>query len=482
MINRLCKIINWSTGVLFLSLCVTPVFANFSDLSLDKYLSQVIKKNYGVNSSEYAIYSALLRQEEAKLLTQPSLFAEGQYLKNSLDSIGSVITGNAGQTQSYKLGLSETTPYGIEGKVYYSYQKQILNGVGLNILSPLQSAQIFSSSPVFELSVPLLRNWAGKETRATRQVLKSQSLLTKFSENYKIKSQLAQAESAYWKLAICRQIVNIQMESLERAQKITSWVSDRKKLRLAEDSDLLQANAAVETKKLDIQNAIEDEKLAAHNFNSLRGSDQEKVNENLISYNKSSLAQIKFPIYQGPKDDVKAALQERNINVANAMLGIEKNKPNVELYGSYAFNGNNPVFNQAIADSFTTNYPSTAIGVRLSIPLNMKGASRIRNGYRIQIESANYQYKQLVYDDKRQWQGLILQFNNIKKRLNIASQLEHIQQQKLNTEKERLLFGKTTTFQVLTFEQDYANAQLSKLIIQDQLLSVYAQTSLWKVK
>lgn len=449
------------------------------NLSLQDYLNQVCQHNKALSGSYLTAKGAHQRIGEGKLAMRPKLFAEGQYIRNSYNPTWSPINGTGNNLQTYQVGVSETTPYGVQGRIYYNYEHQNINGVSPLINQGLNQTSATSSSPVLEVTVPLARNWAGRETRATAALIDSQARLTHYSEKFKSKLLLAQAESTYWRLAITRAILGIQQSSLKRAITLEQWVSHRSQLRLAETSDTLQAQSAVAAKQLDVQVALNDTFLAARAFNTLRGSCGDEVIENLCSYRL--VAPIILPLHSGPREDVKALQQQQKIAIANAQLGIEKNKPNLDLFASYAINGNNPDSTVAISESFSNTYPSTAVGLRLSMPLDLACLAKIRHGYQQEIKGAKDQYAQKLFEDQRQWQDLTLKLANAQKRFDLAMQLECLQFKKLQTEKQRLSFGKTTTYQVLMFEQDYANAQVSRLVIQDEIYNLLAQLKTYGV-
>lgn len=447
----------------------SPSLAQGTNLSLNQYLHQVQQGNKGIAGAALTSQGACLRAVEGKLLTAPRFFAEGQYINNTYDPDWSPLSGYGNSLQSYQVGISQNTPYGLQGKVYYSYQRQSINGIP----PYFSSTNLTASSPVLELSVPLARNFGGKETRASTQLITSQARLTQFSEQFRLKLLLAQAESTYWRLAIARKIVDLQHDNLQRSLKLQNWVCSRVQSRLAEESDALQAQAAVQARDLDVQAAINDERLAERAFNTLRGSCQEGVCEHLCSY--QGPLDIKPLACPAPREDVAAAHQEELLAIANAQLGIEKNKPNFDIYATYAFNGNNANPSAAIAESFTTAYPSSAIGVRLSVPLNIGQRAQAKCGYKKEIQGAKAKFAQKLFEDRRIWEDLSVKLSNAKQRYQLAYQLEQVQGKKLQTERERLLMGKTTTYQVLLFEQDYANAQLSRLVIQYDIYELMAQ-------
>ena len=57
--------------------------------------------------------------------------------------------------------------------------------------------------------------------------------------------------------------------------------------------------------------------------------------------------------------------------------------------------------------------------------------------------------------------------------------MEEVQSKKLTAEKRRYNQGRSTTFQVLTFEQDFANAQLLRLRNEFELVNVHNQLKLF---
>jgi outer membrane protein TolC len=102
-------------------------------------------------------------------------------------------------------------------------------------------------------------------------------------------------------------------------------------------------------------------------------------------------------------------------------------------------------------------------------------AARVRSGYHHEICGAKKQFHQKLFENRRQWQDLTVRLNNARMRLDYAQSLEGIQLEKLRAERERQSYGKSTTYQVFLFQQDYANAQIARLLIQDEILQLMTQ-------
>lgn len=469
------RCIHWVLCCTVLSFFTIKISANSNTLTLDEYLCQVREHNQGLHGSYLIASGSSQRAGEGRLLTRPKIFAEGQYVRNNVNPNWLPTTGN-NRFQSYQLGIMQTTPYGVQGKLYYSYQHQTINGI-----TPLfHQNHLNSASPVVELKLPLSRNWAGCETRANVTLINSEAKLRHYSEQFKMTLLLSEAEASYWRLGVTRAILAIEKDALNRAIKMAEWAKHRSTLRLAEDADSLQAEAAMAAKILDIEAAANNERLAARYFNTLRGSCQDQVFEELCSYHKKIA--LSLPQHYGPRDDVCALKQQTEIAIANAQLGIEKNKPDIDLYATYALNGRNAEQNAALTESFSLAYPSTSVGLRLTIPIDIGCERKIRNAYKREIKGAQEQYQQKLFEDQQLWQDLSVKLTNARKRYEIAEKLEEIQFKKMQAERIRLGYGKTTTYQVLQFEQDYANSQITRLLIQDEILNLMTQLKTYGAK
>lgn len=442
-----------------------------SCLTLPQYLDQVRHHNVGLAGNRLLAIGTKLRACESSLAMQPTFFAEGQYLKNTANPNWALTTGNglqSYQSQSYRAGIAENTPYGINGKLYYNYQNQRATDI-----SPLGLNRVTTSSPVIEMDVPLSRNFGGKETRASALLATSSTGQMHYSERFKINQFMLEAESTYWHLATIREILSKQKQAFDRAVQIYEWTEKRQQKNLAEEADLLQARANVNLKELDLQATINNKKLISQHFNTLRGSANSEVCEKIKL--PTCFNHIILPGQPGLREDVLAAEQEQNFAIANALLGIEKNKPELELYASYALNGHDSSSNEAVTQSFSFNYPTTAVGLRLSMPLNVCQLKKDRLGYRKEIRGAKYLFQQKIYENNRLWQEITLKIRNAQDRLAIATQLEQIQLKKLENEQQRLRNGRTTTYQVLLFEQEYTHTQIASLEIKDEILTLLAE-------
>jgi outer membrane protein TolC len=438
-------------------------------LDLQTYLSQVRESNQGLRANLLTRDGTELRAKDASLATSPTLFANVTLLH---DSKNDPLFRTDEQTRNnYNIGISQQTTFGLLARASYDFDYShydFLPGSG----SPPVSLN--QGRPVFELSQSLWRNSFGAETRALLEASEAQALATSLSASYQTRVILAQAESAYWQLSLARSAVKVTAEVLDRAQKLYDWNARRVKLRLADESDLLQAEALLKLRKLDLQQAQDNERIASRTLNQLRDVDSDTVAEQVDSLGPQLPIPSK-PERTGLREDVRAAQEQSRAAVANAKLTNEKDKPTFEVFGSFSLNGSDQNFTPTLSNSFKTDQPTLSGGVRLVMPLNFGLMSDAHRGYALEEQGAERAYQRRFFEQENDWHDLNQRLVEASNRYELYQSLEAAQKQKLRVERERLNRGKTTTFNVIQFEQDAAQAELGTLRAQTEILQVLAQ-------
>lgn len=444
-------------------------------LSLDAYLAAVTGSHQGIQASSELSEAASLRSSEGRLLLAPFIFGSATYVNDQRPAI-SDFSPDKTVTRNFTLGVSKLTTFGLETKLYY-------NLTGATITYPPSFAAItggssqsgYLGSPVLEVTQSLWKNGFGRGTRANQELLQAQALATSFIESYRVKASLAEAENAYWRLALAREAVLVQKESLERAQRIRDWNQRRVNLQLADRADLLQAEAALKLRQLELQGSLDEERAAARAFNTLRSIDGDVVDEAVSRIDSPALWKTTPPDRAPLRADVKAAEQGMRVAENSAKLSLERVSPTVDIFGSLALNGLGRDLGEGVSNSFTVDEPTATVGVRFSAPFDLGATFDTRDGYRRELRAAELNYRRKVFDQDREWHDLTSKFAESKARLELAEAIEQAQRQKLNHEKERQSRGRTTTYQVLLFEQDFASSQLARVRAQGDILRLIAQ-------
>ena len=177
--------------------------------------------------------------------------------------------------------------------------------------------------------------------------------------------------------------------------------------------------------------------------------------------------------------DIKA--QETNMKAAIAAAKIEEenNKPALNLYGSYSTNQYKKSANLALGNSFDERGRGGTVGVNFSMPINFSLSSEIRQGALANASAAKINYRQKSFEQENDWENLVQNLSTYKENLKLARNIENAQKKKLENERSRLRQGRTSTYQVLLFEQDYSNSQLNTIQIANILLGLIAEEKLY---
>jgi outer membrane protein TolC len=382
--------------------------------------------------------------------------------------------GTETKANTYSLGVGANTDLGLNAK--YTWNTAYANQLGTSF----PSAGNYTSYNKLDLTLNLARNGFGSELGARQQLIRSGNKSQSLAGKYQFLSTMTQAEVLYWRLAFARQAVQVQRDGLARAQKQLDWAKRRLGLQLGDKSDMLQAQASYDLHNLDLNAAIEDERAAARAFNLLRNQDGESVPEAVAIPSLEDTLRMPAPAREGERLDVQAAAERTKAAQAQSQLDKEALKPNVDLVASYAWNARKPERPDAISNAFKDTYPTKSIAVTFSVPLDVPTWSRGIKGANQEIEAANYELDQTRLGEARDWNDLVTHLNETRSRLQLLGTMESVQREKFENERQRLLRGRTTTYTAITFEQDYANAQLLRLRTQAEVLQTLAQMKAYR--
>ncbi len=455
--------------LLMLNLIFISLTAKAEVLNLADYLDQVKEKNQTYQAASKSIDGAHGYADEYKLLTAPVGFAQVQSYDDKKPN--PLIRAPGSGSDSLSFGVQQQTDFGLSGKLSYTFDSMDYRG-----LVP----KYYEGRPSLDLTQSLWRNGFGAEVQAQKQALAAASEAKSASEQFRMKTVLLEAESSYWRLALARETRNVAHEALIRAEKIFAWNANRSKLGLGDRADMLQAEAALQARKIDLRSAEDEVAASARAFNSSRGIASEDVADSLEPIQTERFKAIQEPVRVAVREDLKAAQAQARALQANAELSREKYRPTLDAYGSFALNGNSNEGNQAIRDSFELNR-TMVVGLKFSSPLDFGLLNSAREGYALEKVAADYNLQRKTFEQERDWSDLTKRFSQAKARLQMATELEKIQKDKLAYERDRHSRGRTTTYQILIFELDFEQAQLARIRTLAELLQINAQMKLYGV-
>ncbi len=443
--------------------------ANAAELTLSEFLDQVTKNNQGYMSMQKGSEAGQARSEEGDLITSYSFFANYQNVNDKRETNFAFVTGDRTTTNALSFGISKLTTFGLSGSLRYDINYSYMHGANQTLLS---SDHYYVTSPVLEFTQSFWKNSFGRQTRAIVEATDARNLSSSYLSSYESKKLLSDAESIYWKMSLVKDLVQIKQDNFSRAEKIKEWAQRRVRLNLTDSVDLLQAEANYKMAQMDLQVALDDEKEVTRAFNTMRGANSDEFADSPEKLTVESVVAMPLPERKGVRDDVAALRESARAAAANAKISIDKNRPTFDLFSTLSLNGRDPSFNPSFKESFGGSYPYTVVGLKFSAPLSFGTIGRVNSGYELDKISAEYMYERRQFESDREWNNLTKKATDLRERLKIAKEVEDAQYKKYTHEQNRLKLGRTTTYQVITFEQDYATAQYTRLNMQLQMLQL----------
>ncbi len=441
-------------------------------LTLDAYLQQVRAGNKAAQAAESLSRAGELKAAERITFQSPSFYATWMQSRDQKPTSNPAFMGSETNVDSLSWGIQQITPFGLVGKAGITTNHVMIEGASPQFL-PL--SDFYETRPQLEVSQSLWKNGFGRETRAQLDIIEGQALLAKHSEKLKSKFLMAEAEGSYWRLALAREALAAQKDSWSRAVKMRDWSAGRVKMSLADRADLLQSEAAVKGRELEMQVALDEEQSACRQFNSLRGMTGDKVSEALTRLTTDTMEGMKEPPRAGPREDVMAAREAEKLTKAAATLTREKYAPQVDLFATFAGNGRDADDGKSSKDGMAMKNPTRQYGVRINVPLGVPAVLDQRHGAEMEARASELTRERREFDEEREWETLKDALADARKRLDLAGKMEAIQKDKYEHEKGRQAKGRSTLFQVLMFEQDYAAAQLNRIRMKADYMRIIAQ-------
>jgi outer membrane protein TolC len=444
--------------------------------TLDSYLRDVRSKNQSFSGNQSLKSGALGRAREADLLFTPSVFANAQYGDDAKLSTIPIpgFSYSSIETQNFSLGVSENTNFGLQAKVYYALD--YTNYLGL----PGGLPGFYDARPVIELNQSLWQNGFGHLDQANEASIRAQADADFWSAEGGRENLEVNVEGAYWRLVIARELVAIQKRAVEASQSIYDYDDRKTRMNLTDRADLLQAKASLESKRLDLKIAEDEETAATLAFNSFRSVTDDSNPGKLSEVSWDQLEHISIPAQFQSRADTLAAEAQNRASIAAARVQAERDKPNFNVFADYALNGRDNSVSPALGNSWDSGRPTVSVGVKFSAPLNFGAVSDARKGADLNAVGSDLVYQQKVQDQSNQWQTLVTDLKNAQKRLQLAVVIATAQKEKLDYERVRLRQGRTTTYQVLLFEQDYTSAEYARTNAAYQVLTLSSQIKLYQ--
>jgi outer membrane protein TolC len=446
-------------------------------MNFDSYKAQVEENDPLLKAQKLQRAGAELNLGSEGLITGVRLVSQFNYMNDQRPTFNPGFQGNQTNAQVASIGLQQQTPWGMRWGLSQNFQRtQVFNASPMAVPIP----DFVDSFAKVEVSLPLWRNGGGAETKAQIEQAQAGTLLQKHQADIALTQRYIEIEAAYDQLAHQQETVEISKDSLERTKKLLASVQSKVQRGLADQSDLYQAQAAVTAREVDLVNARIQLRDAARSFNKLKNIPGEEVSEKLAS---RALSEERLKL-----DDSRVLRRKDYLiqqeSIRNQRLGAtvqrEGQKPQLELSGQYLRLGRTDLSREVENNVFSFGKPYLAVGLNFSMPLDQATAGRSREGLAMLAESEEYQQGARVNDERASWQQMVNAGRQLGEQHQLVMQLEKVQKLKANAERDKYNRGRSTSFQVLSYEQDYVNSRAQLLAVELQIRKFVSQLRMFE--
>jgi len=438
-------------------------------MSLQDCIAAAVEHNFDVRIERFEPLKAQLSVEAAYAGYDPIFRAAGTHTFNESGTLfqnGLSVPPQITDANSLSSSLSGVLPsglqYNIGGNIAESY-----GSVGGN--PPFDTT---GGNVGITLDQPLLKNLWIDSTRLQVTAAKNQMKFTQQSLRQQLITTISAVESAYYELIYDRENVNVQQEALNLA--LTQLDQDNQRVKIgsvAERAGTLE----------------QDEAQVAQNKSSLilalsQLGTQERALKILITdrYSDAIFQDIQ------PTTPLEATLQvfdlqdswnkgltqrpdflqaKINVEQEGIQLKFDRNQlfPQLDLTGSYGFNGAGKEYSDALGQVNEGNRPFYSYGGRLTVPLDNLAA-------RTQYKSDKAVEAQDLLKLKQLEQTIMVQIDNaIGTARSDYANLEYTKQARvsaqaaLDAEQKKYAVGKSTTFDVLQLQNKLTAAKSAEI-------------------
>lgn len=461
------------TWILIGAVIATPLLAQEKApvLSLAQYLADVKASNPEARAAVQTVAAMEFKMDEADVPYSPELYSEYKMFNNRAEPM-TPFAASETKGRNWKVGIRDQTTFGLKADAYFQSTRSTLEGVTPGAFFPYVDYE--QSAMGLTLTQSLWRDSFGDATRSKREATRAQSRADLLRAKFALKNLQLRAENTYWTLASYNEIIKRQEENLERAKRLRDYMANRASLRLFDDVDAMQSEAAYQQRQIELQNSMDARSAAIRQFNTLRGRNVEQLEAlEELPTSEFMLKTVNDKSKRMSREDFAMIYEQANAAKAGASSAISMIRPQLDLVGGIGSNGLDTGTPAAYNEAALGRHPNWTVGLQFSIPIDYSLIGGMRNSYQAQKRAAEASIENARFSEERAWDDLLKQNREAQGLFERAIKLEELRTELVKRERQRLLNGRSTTTNSIQIEQEHANSQIERVRAQLTLLQLH---------
>jgi outer membrane protein TolC len=433
-------------------------------MSLEDCIQAALAHNFDVQIQRYNPQIDLYSLNAAYEGYDPTFSASGTHSYNVSPGGGvNPYSTNAAPARvtdqnSFNSGISGTLlPWGL--------QYSLSSGLSQDYLPDSSTANVGVT-----LAQPLLKNFWIDSTRLSIRLAKNLLASDEQGLRQQLITSVTAVATAYYELIFEQENVQVQQEALQLSQ--TQLDQDKQRLQIGtlailsveqDESQVAQnqANLIAEQSKLDSdQNALKT--LLTDEYSKWHDVDIQP-SEPLVASPQSFNLQDSWSKGITERPDL---LQARlKVEKQGIQLKYDRNQlfPELDLTGSYGYNGSGRVFENAVDQTGEGNAPFYTYGAKITVPLGNIGPRNIYKSDKVSLQQLLLTLKQLEQSVMVEIDNAVKTAQSDYQSVEATKQARIYAEEALDAEQKTYAVGKATTFEVLTYQNNLTAARSQEI-------------------
>lgn len=365
-------------------------------------------------------------------------------------------------SQGFTLGITDPIvmggSYGLSFNSNRSESNQTLNPT-------------YRSGLTFNVNQPLLEGFGIGFNKASITIAKNNKEISLLRLKAQLIKTLSEVQNAYWELVFAIENLKVQRLALKQAQELLKKNQRFKEVGKATESDILQAQSAVASRKADViaaEDAVKDAEDKLKRVTNMI-QDATKWDMPIVPLDAPSFEEMEVSLEEGLatalKNRPEYAQAKIDLENSNISIKVAKNQrlPRLDLEGSLSLNGLGNELGEPFSQVGKADYDTWSVGLFLRVPLNGRWTKAELEKSRLEKEQALLSLKDLEQQIINDVRGAVRQLETDKKRIDATKAAEEFARQALSTEERKHELGITTSYELLQFQANSATATKNRL-------------------
>lgn len=366
-----------------------------------------------------------------------------------------------------ELGVSQLTPLGgIFSIQYENTNTNVFDASRASMIHPYYQQRI-----TLGVVQPLLKSFGPTVTNAGIRIARHQQEISRHGILAQIDAQVSAAMQTYWDLVFAVENLSVQQLYLKQAEDLLRISTVKYNTGVLSQTDVLQAKAQVAAREEQVIVAqsliigVQDQLKRLMNL----VRDPEMMDRPLIPEDMPRFD----PVEVRDADAVNDALARRPeilqtrefIEIAHIQgdVAARQRLPELNLFGNYSISGLGGSSGRAYDTMNDNDFNSYQIGIEAKYPLLNRKAKYTHRQSVLNLEKARNQLADLESGVTLEVRNSLRQLRTNLQRIAASRSAVESEEAKLQSELRRYDVGMATSFEVLTFQKDLANARVAYL-------------------